>query len=231
MSIVDSTIIDVFNYSDSVCVVSSQIKPDGYLFEPARDGVPYSIPLSYSEIRVINSQSDVFRNGLLWFDKEIEEEIYTILGIRDWKNILSDLDIRNIILNPTKDGLEKIIKISNGSMFERVRGMFIQLQNTGMYDVSMRVANVINARYDELYMGKRNSEIKITSSLPQSQNIDTSEIVKNEIAKMKEELAKQIREELEAQYKSNSNVEPKNVVEDEIENKTVTKKAGRPSAK
>ena len=61
MNIVENTLINVYNYSDSVCVASSNIKPEGYLFEAANNNMPFSIPLTFSEIRVINSQSDIFR--------------------------------------------------------------------------------------------------------------------------------------------------------------------------
>jgi len=235
MNIVESTIINVLNYNDSVYVVPTQIKPDGYLFEKCNNDEPYSIPLSFAEIRVINSQSDVFRNGMLRFEKDIEQDVYEKLSIRDWKDILSNDDIKNIILNPSKEGLSRLIKITNASLFEMVRGMFVQLKNSGQYDISMRVSNVINERYSELYRGERISKIQITTVPTQETlQIDTSELIKNEIAKVKAELEAQLR----AEYESKLN----NAVEDETENnksdtnnktnetKDGVKKVGRPKS-
>ncbi|GAB6989359.1 hypothetical protein [Paenibacillus pini] len=197
MSVVDSTIIEVLNYSDSYASIQTQIKPDGYLFEPSIDGLPYAIPLSFAEIRVVNSQSGVFREGILRFDPEHEEDVYTKLGIRDWEEILSDSQIHNIILKPTKKGLESLIKITSTSMFERVRGIMVQLLNTGMYDISTRVKDVINERYRELYSNKRISEIIVVPTLDESEAKPL--VSENEMAKLKDELTKQILAELKEQ--------------------------------
>ena len=111
------------------------------------------------------------------------------MAIRDWENILTDEEIRDIILNPTPEGVKKIIAITNPAMFERVRGIFIQLKNTNMYDISMRIATVINERYKELYRGQRNSAIKVSIDNTNNQNknsqTDISKIIQSELEKAK----------------------------------------------
>lgn len=227
MNIVESTIVTVLNYSDSFASFPTQIKPDGYLFEPAlNDEQPFAIPISFSEIRVANSQSNIFREGVLRFEPEVEQEIYEKLGIRDWEQILSDNDIRNILLKPTKAGLEKIVKVTSSSLLERVRGMLIMLENTGMYDISIRVKDVVNKRYQELYNNQRKSDIVITATASEqaAESVDLDKIkeeveakvraefeLEQEKLKIKEEelnkFRESIRAELEAEYKEKLNAE------------------------
>lgn len=215
MEIVDSTIINVLNKSDSFCALATNINPIGYAFEPSRDGEPYAIPLTYSEIRVANTQSDVFRNGILWFDVEVQEDVYNKLGIRDWENILSDEQIRSIILKPTTDGLKKLINIKDPAYFERVRGMMVMLKNAGIYDISTRVVEAIIARYQELCNGKKISSIVIAST-SQNDEHNVDELVKakleEEKEKLKEQLRKELLKELQTEQKKESEIveeEPK----------------------
>ncbi|PYY28353.1 hypothetical protein [Paenibacillus illinoisensis] len=172
MDVIESTIIDVLNYSDSCVVVPTHIKPDGYLFEPAIDGEPYALQLSFSEIRGINSQSNLFREGFLRFREQEAESIYEKLGIRNTESILTDEEIKNIILLPTKSGLERLLKIQSSSMFERIRGLLVQLENSGKYDISTRVKNVITGRYKELYSGKRITEIVIRPTAQENEKVE-----------------------------------------------------------
>lgn len=221
MNIVDSTMINVLNYTDGNISIPTQIRPDGYLFEPTIDDQPFAIPLSFTEIRIVNSQSNIFREGNLRFDSELEKDVYEKLGIRDWENIMSDSQIRDIILHPTKEGLEKLIKITSASMFERVRGMLVQLDNSGMYDISVRVKNVISERYKELYVNKRISDIKVVSTLAEKEKVGLSDF---ELAKIKEELRAQLLEEMKSEVNATVNASNDN------QESTTVKKPGRPPA-
>ncbi|MDR6779348.1 MULTISPECIES: hypothetical protein [Paenibacillus] len=128
----------------------------------------------------------------MWFDGEFSDEIYEKLSIRDYKDILTNQDIKNIILRPTKEGLTKLIKIQSASLFERVRGLVIQLENTKFYDISTRVKNVVEERYKELYSGKRISEISIVSSYgenPAGKQINNPSVDDNKVSQLEKEIA------------------------------------------
>ena len=58
-------------------------------------------------------------------------------------------------MNPTKEGLIKIISISTLSDFDRVRGQFQKLKSEG-YRLTLDMANVIDTRTRELF----NNQIK-----------------------------------------------------------------------
>lgn len=220
--ITESSIINVLNYSDSPVVVASNIRPDGYVFEPMHNGVPFAIPLSFSEIRIINSQSSIFREGFLFFEEDKAKEVYEKLGIRDWEDILTDEKIDNIILNPTKSSLEKILNIISFSYFGRIYGRFIMLKNTGAYDISTRVADILTTRYDELYKNIKKTSIQIRPT--QQELIEKQKeqefankiedvkqnIINDLIPQIKIDLEKQIRAEIEAEFKAKLNNSEKN---------------------
>ena len=232
ITIVDSTMINVLNYSSSKISLPTQINKDGYIFEPATNGEPSLIPLSYAEIRYANSQSQIFREGHLRFDKYIEAEVYEALPIRNWEDILSDEEIKNILLHPTKDNLEKILNITSIASFDRVRGVMTSLTNLGMHDISSRVVDLVNNRYKEIYNGKRKSDIVINKTQQEITNSIQADVVSIEMAKVKAELEKKIRAEIEAEMKANIKVEPLlEVAEVKVESnpKVEPKKAGRPA--
>ena len=131
--------ISVLNYNENR--VSVEVAPNkSYSFEPSNDGVtPTVIPMSIDEIRYANN-STAFKNGTLFFDKSREEEIYKELNITDWQNILSNDAIREIILHPTYDGLNRIIAIKDRAEFERVRAVFHKLKQDETHDDSVRVS-------------------------------------------------------------------------------------------
>ncbi|KAF6626951.1 hypothetical protein H6F38_23120 [Paenibacillus sp. EKM208P] len=196
----DNTLIDVFNFSNSTVCVVTHLNPKGHQFEPAMTDNPFSIQMYFSEIRNINNQSNIFREGFLRFSKEKEKDVYEKLGISDWQNILKDTDIEDIILNPTKEGIERLLAIRSTSLFERVRGILIQLDNSGRHDISGRVKNAIQIRYKEIYQGKLQTEIIVAKTDAENE----IERIENEraaaTARIREEVEAKIRAEYEEKY-------------------------------
>jgi len=220
--------INVLNYNEFTVVVTT--KTDSYALPPASDGNPSLLPLTFDEISYINSNSEVFKTGILRFPKEYEEVIYTELKILDWKEILSNDEIKDIILNPTVEGLSKILKIQNIANFERVKGIFVKLKNENKYDISMRVEDLIRERDAELRAGIRNSKIIIRKS-------DTMKMVSTDEVNSLKEQNKLLQEQLNQMQKMIEQMMKTQVVsqeltqENENETKTERKKVGRPSNK
>ena len=181
--------ISVLNYNENR--VSVEVAPNkSYSFEPSNDGViPTVIPMSIDEIRYANN-STAFKNGTLFFDKSREEEIYKELNITDWQNILSNDAIREIILHPTYDGLNRIIAIKDSAEFERVRAVFHKLKQDETHDVSVRVAQIINTRYKELLNRQINTSIVLTKKdIPETVNSVEVDELKAQNAAMQEQMA------------------------------------------
>ncbi len=181
--------ISVLNYNENR--VSVEVAPNkSYSFEPSADGkTPTVIPMTIDEIRYANN-SNAFKNGTLFFDKSREEEIYKELNITNWEDILNNDDIREIILHPTYEGLNKIIAIKNSAAFERVRASFHKLKQDGTHDVSVRVAQIINTRYKELLNRQIKSSISLTKKdSPGPVNSAEVDELKAQNAAMQEQMA------------------------------------------
>lgn len=180
MSVKNLEIINVLNYNHNA--VSVKTKDSGYLMQPAdEDGTPSILPLTPSEIEYINGNSNAFKLGILRFEKEIEEEVYTkLLKINNWKNILTNQEIENIIKNPTLEGLQRLIDIKSSTEFERVRGIVTYLKNNNDNHISIQVERIINERYKELI----NHQIKSNIVL-RPKDITTNEKVSEEVNELK----------------------------------------------
>lgn len=147
--------------------------------EPFADGEPYSLPLTLDEIQQANNNSKLFKTGHLRFEPEHEEEIYDVLHIRDWKDILTNKQVEDIVLHPTAEKIEDILKIDEPRYFNRIYGVYMGLKNAG-YSISKNVDVTMSARYKELANGKK------TTNLIVNKKEDNSE---SKIAELEEKLA------------------------------------------
>lgn len=181
----------VLNYMPCGIVATSNVT--SYKFEPSNGEVPTINMIPLAEIKYINSVSNLFRDEYLSFNKNEQEAIYEVLGIKNWDNILSQKDIMDIILMPTKQGLQKIIDIQTIGYFERIRGVFSSLKQTGIYDISIRVQSVIDARYNELRNNILKSKIVIDTTskakpLNDAYGADEVKMLKEEIKALRSQI-------------------------------------------
>lgn len=219
--------INVLNYNENK--VSVMVSPtDSFTFEPSADGeIPSVIPMTFEQIRYANNYN-TFRGGFLFFEESREKEIYEELGISNWESILNNKEIRDILLNPTYEGLKKIIDIKDSAVFERVRAAFHKLKAEGTNDISVRVQQIISTRYKELQNKKTTTSIviekkDIVSSVP-SQEVES---LKAENKAMQEQLANMqaMMEKLLAQQASAT---PINITDNKKGTATQKKSPGRP---
>lgn len=181
--------INVLNYNENK--VSVMVSPtDSFTFEPSVDGeIPSVIPMTFEQIRYANNYN-TFRGGFLFFENSRAKEIYEELGISNWENILNNKEIQDILLNPTYEGLKKIVDIKDSAVFERVRAAFHKLKAEGTNDISVRVQQIINTRYKELQNKKVTTSIFIEKKdLAQPVPNQEVESLKAENKAMQEQLA------------------------------------------
>lgn len=180
----------VLNYGHSPIGVST--RHENYLIPGADGDVPASLPLTIDEIQVINSNSPVFKVGMLRFEEKDEKDIYEELRILDWQSILTDKDIEDILLNPDAESLQKLVSIESEPYYERIRGVYMGLKSAGAA-ISLNVSNAIEARREELLRHKHTTDIRVTAN-PNGQNkVASSEEVdalKRQLAEMQEMMAK-----------------------------------------
>lgn len=178
----------VYNYSPSAVAVATRY--NSYTIPGGTHEQPSSFPLTLEEIMFINNSSSVFKYGLLWFEEQYAEALYEKLRIHNYKDILTDDEIEYILLNPTSEGLRRLIGITSDTYFNRVRGVYIRLKNTA--DVSTRVGKVIDLRYEELRDKKIKTAIviedRIKGSVPSDKETEELRSKVNELTAMVEKL-------------------------------------------
>ena len=194
----------VLNYNGSPVAVST--RHESYIIPGGSSESPSSMPLSVDEIVQINSNSNVFKMGLLWFEEEVQEELYKECRIRNWENILRDKEIEDIILHPTLEKLERLLSIENEQYFERCYGIYIGLKNSN-HSIKQNVENVMLARRKELRNRKYKTGILLTKK---ETNVVSEEALKEtqeqnvKLTKEVDELKAMVAQLLAAQQNSAS---------------------------
>lgn len=231
MSKLDTQNISVLNYNENEVFVDSS--KEHYRFNASRDGkTPTIVPISLSELQYIASNTNIIHTGWLTFDDEDKEEVYKLLRIPNWKEILTNEDIEFILTNPTMDGLQKIIDIENQTYFDRIRIIMFKLMNNGV-DVSTKVNRIVNQRFDELKRRQRVSSIVLSKK--DTQKYATPDEVK-ELSAQNEALQSQLDEMKKMMEQMMSMQNSSKVAVDEVSVATESdekpvKKAGRPRTK
>lgn len=228
MSKIDLQNITVLNYNENEVFVDSS--KEHYKFNASRDGVtPTMQNIPISELQYICSNTDVIVTGWLTFDDDEKDEIYTALRLPNWREILTNEDISNILTNPTMEGLQRIIDISNLTYFDRVRIVMFRLLNDGV-DISSKVKNVVDRRYEELQKRQRVSSIILNPRIGEKKasNEQVQELSEQN-AKLQEQLDEM--KKMMAQFMSAQNISTTEKESEKVTEEVTKKKAGRPPKK
>ena len=220
MSIKENVSIPVLNYNESNVCIPTNIST--HILPPAVDGVPSVDYLSFAEINYVNGISDCFRTGMVRFDDNDKEEVYSALNIANWENILTNEEIRDILLNPTIDGLQRIIDVTNRSIFDRIRTIFVSLKENTDNDISNRVIKIMETREQEFKRGVYKTQIVLKPKDIPEKSVSNDEInaIKEQNAMLMEQLAEM--QKMIASLKNDKS---------ETSNTETKKKVGRPSTK
>ena len=228
MSKIDLQNITVLNYNENEVFVDSS--KEHYKFNASRDGVtPTMQNIPISELQYICSNTDVIVTGWLTIDEDERDEIYTALRLPNWREILTNEDISNILTNPTMEGLQRIIDITNLTYFDRVRIVMFRLLNDGV-DISSKVKNVVDRRYEELQKRQR------VSSIILNPRIGEKKVSNEQVQELSEQNAK-LQEQLDemkkmmAQFMSAQNISTTEKESEKVTEEVTKKKAGRPPKK
>ena len=156
------TPVKVFNHSISAINLPGQFRE--YYLDGNR-GVPPVLTMPFSDVEYINSRTPVFRNGRVQFAEDERDDIYHALYLDNWKDtVLFDEEIDRIIRDNDMDAAERFIKITDVAEIHRVHSDMVALQNDDNAEISNRMIDIINQRYDEINRGVRNSAISITKA-------------------------------------------------------------------
>lgn len=143
----------------------------------------------------------------------------------DKSKVLKANEIRDILLNPTKEGLIRIISIPTLSDFDRVRSQFQKLKTDG-YKLTLDMANVIETRTRELFNNHIKSNISVDDADMVAPSNKRVEELEQQLAEMKELLL-----QINASNQNTKVDESKSTTKTEEEKPTVKpvkKSPGRP---
>lgn len=139
-------------------------KNDDIVFPARVNDEIIPIPVQFQNVININKISNAFKNKILRFLPEDEEEAYKTLRL-DFKKVLSNSysrkEIQKMIVNADVDIIEKILKIDDVKIINQFLSELIALKNENCYDISSRVELYIKARKEELEAGIRVSELEV----------------------------------------------------------------------
>lgn len=227
MSKIDTQNINVLNYNENEVFVEK------YKFSASRDGkTPSIVTMSLSELKNICTNTDIIITGWLTFDDDVKEEIFKELRIPNWQDILTNSDIEDILINPTMEGLQKIINIENQTYFDRVRIIMFKLMKQGT-DITTKVSRIVEQRYDELRKRQRVSSIVLTKKDTNKTYVTLDEVkelsaqnasLQNQLDEMK----KMMERMMSMQNTSNTTPSVNTNTESAVTDTPPKKKAGRP---
>lgn len=229
MSKINLQNITVLNYNENDVFVDSS--KEHYKFNASRDGInPTMQDIPINELQYICSNTDIFVTGWLTFNEDEKEEIFTALRVPNWRDILTNEDIREILTNPTMEGLQKILDITSITYFDRVRIVMFKLLSEGI-DISSKVKNVVDRRYDELQKRQRITSIVLNPRVEEKKvsNEQVKELSEQNL-KLQEQIEqmKQMMEKLMASQTSDS-AGTSNTAK--VDAESPKKKGGRPPKK
>lgn len=229
MSKINLQNITVLNYNENDVFVDSS--KEHYKFNASRDGInPTMQDIPINELQYICSNTDILVTGWLTFNEDEKEEIFTALRVPNWRDILTNEDIREILTNPTMEGLQRILDITSITYFDRVRIVMFKLLSEGI-DISSKVKNVVDRRYDELQKRQRITSIVLNPRVEEKKvsNEQVKELSEQN-AKLQEQIEqmKQMMEKLMASQTSDSAGDSNTT---KVDAEVPKKKAGRPPKK
>lgn len=185
---IETETFNMCNYSTSRLVIV--LRDESIVIEPGRRDKPSVYPFTMNELQQIANTSSYIQTGYLRPNKEQEEYIYTALRIQDWKDILTDEEVEDIILNPTVEGLRRLIEIRNTQYFSRVYGVFVGLKNVNA-PIATNVIRLMTGRYKEMQRGKITTEYRVTEKDIPTIGMQGGKDNSGEIAELKRKMQEQ----------------------------------------
>ena len=151
-----NTPVKIYNHNVNDIGIKGQLRE--YLL-PGSRGVPTVLTMPFSEVEYVNSRSPIFRNGTGQFDPETRESVYKALYLDNWQDtVLFDEEIERIIRENDMDSAEKFLNVTDVFTIQRIRGHLISLTNDSDIDISRRMIDLIEFRYDEINHGIRQTK-------------------------------------------------------------------------
>ena len=151
-------------YNHGVCSIGLAGQLREYSL-PGATTSPTVITIPFSEVEYIHSRTHVFTSGMLQFDPAEQDEVYKALYFDNWRDVvLFDEEIARIIRENDFEGANRFLKVNDVSTIQRIRTHMIGLANDSSVDISNRMIDLIEGRYDEINRGVRQTKLNATTA-------------------------------------------------------------------
>ena len=159
----NETLIDVYTpYHSDVYLPSNVLGEKDFIVKVSEDlRDPNYTPVPYRVISSVNKNTELFKNRVLRFRPEEEEELWKDLRIDNSRirDVYTKEAIDRIILTPTDEELKNVLKIKSLSMINCFFSELVWLRNSGNYWVNEKAELYIRARRDEIRQGIAHTEL------------------------------------------------------------------------
>ena len=159
----NETLIDVYTpYHSYVYFPSNVLGEKDFIVKVSEDlKDPNYTPVPYRVISSVNKNTELFKNRVLRFRPEEEEELWKDLRIDNSRirDVYTKEAIDKIILTPTDEELKNVLKIKSLSMINCFFTELVWLRNSGNYWVNEKAELYIRARRDEIRQGIAHTEL------------------------------------------------------------------------
>lgn len=159
----NETLIDVYTpYHSDVYLPSNVLGEKDFIVKVSEDlKDPNYTPVPYRVISSVNKNTELFKNRVLRFRPEEEEELWKDLRIDNSRirDVYTKEAIDKIILTPTDEELKNVLKIKSLSMINCFFTELVWLRNSGNYWVNEKAELYIRARRDEIRQGIAHTEL------------------------------------------------------------------------
>ena len=159
----NETLIDVYTpYHSDVYLPSNVLGEKDFIVKVSEDlRDPNYTPVPYRVISSVNKNTELFKNRVLRFRPEEEEELWKDLRIDNSRirDVYTKEAIDKIILTPTDEELKNVLKIKSLSMINCFFSELVWLRNSGNYWVNEKAELYIRARRDEIRQGIAHTEL------------------------------------------------------------------------
>lgn len=193
-----ATPIKVYNHGVCSVGVAGQLRE--YMF-PGAKSAPTTLTMPFSEVEYIHSRTKLFASGALQFDPSVRDEVYKALYMDNWQDsVLFDEDIAKIIRENDLRAAEKFLKVQDIQTIQRVRSHLVGLTNSNTVDISKRMIDLIETRYDEINRGIRQTAFRLDTAISRAQADEDPRIT--ELQKQLREMQEQMQAMMKAQAAS-----------------------------
>lgn len=165
-------------YNRGRCGVALSLQDRSVLLQGTLDpDYPTMETFTLKELEYVNTHSPVIRNGMIEFNENEREEIYSALRCKDWRDTcIFEKEINDMLINPSLDIMQKILNVKDMPTIDRIYAHMEALIANNSVDVSNRVQMVVKGRRKELTNGLASSKIRVTPKKPEAQTFTEDEV-------------------------------------------------------